>query len=64
MFYSRFLDQIAANKIDKLDKHRFLVQSTELTVEDHERLSSIPVSSRNEEVIFDRLNFYELIGIS
>jgi len=26
-FLSRFLDQVAANKAEKFDKHRFLVQS-------------------------------------
>jgi len=46
---NRFLDQVALNKIEKLDKHRFLVQSTVLNDDDFDRISLLPVADRTDE---------------
>lgn len=45
----RFLDQAAANKEEKLDKHRFLVQSKIIGENDYTRILTIPVEQRSDE---------------
>ena len=40
------------NKAEKLDKHRFLVQSKALTEEEFERINATPSAQRADEVIY------------
>lgn len=47
---SRYLDQIAQHTEEKLDKHRFLVQSRVIDDHDYNRINSLPASQRSEEV--------------
>ena len=51
VFYSRFLNQAAINEEEKVDKHRFLVQSKNLEDAEYERLLTLPQFQRIEEVI-------------
>jgi hypothetical protein len=47
---SRYLDQIAQHTEEKLDKHRFLVQSRIVDDSDYNRISALPTSQRSDEV--------------
>lgn len=47
---SRFLDQAAINEEEKVDKHRFLVQSKTLDDAEYARLLTLSQTQRIEEV--------------
>jgi hypothetical protein len=49
--FSRFIERAAADKPEKLEKHRFLVQTKIIGDEDFERIVVIPLAERMEEVI-------------
>lgn len=46
----RFLERAAEGKAERLDKHRFLVQSKTIEDEDFEKVSAISAAERSEEV--------------
>lgn len=48
--YSRFLDLYAANQEEKLDKHRFLVQTKVVEAADFERISKMDPQDRPDQV--------------
>ena len=47
---SRYLEQVAQHTEEKLDKHRFLVQSRVIEDSDYNRIISLPTSQRSDEV--------------
>lgn len=47
---SKYLDQLAQNSEEKLDKHRFLVQSRIVDDQDYNRIVALPTAQRGEEV--------------
>ena len=48
--FSRYLDQLGTNSEEKLDKHRFLIQSKVLEDEEFSRLMEIPTNLKTDEV--------------
>lgn len=46
---NRFLDQAAVNAEEKLDKHRFLVQSKVVDDNEYSRVMALPVAQRGDE---------------
>lgn len=44
------MDSYAANKAEKLDKHRFMVQSKVIEDEDFRKLNAMPLAQKSEEV--------------
>ena len=49
-FYRRYLERAAENKADKLDKHRFLVQTKAIEDEDYEKIVSATAEQRIDAV--------------
>ena len=49
--YSQYLEQIATNRQDKLDKHRFLVQSKSVTDEDYDQFISISPANQQRNTL-------------
>ncbi len=47
---SRYLEQVAQHTEEKLDKHRFLVQSRVIEDQDYNRIIALPASQRSDEV--------------
>jgi lipoate synthase len=61
----RLLEQAAAENAEKLDKHRFLVQTKVIEDEDFSKLIALPTAQRADEVcrqayLPDLLNCLEL----
>lgn len=46
---NRYLEQVAQHTEEKLDKHRFLVQSRVIDDSDYNRIISLPTSQRSDE---------------
>jgi hypothetical protein len=44
------LEQLAQHTEEKLDKHRFLVQSRVIDDQDYNRIIALPTSQRSDEV--------------